>query len=346
MAMAARHAHGGVGNDNLIGGAGDTLRGGADNDTYYVEDSSAIVEEIDGEGVDNIQQNTATYVMTAFVENGTMLAPAVSLTGNALANSLIGNAGANTIDGGDGADKIQAGDGNDTLIGGNGNDQLVGGAGADGMTGGLGHDHYFVENVGDTIVEVAGTGEGNDSIYYSGSTYTLADNVGVENVWFQAGAQSFTGNNLAQAFAGNDIANTINGGGGNDVMSGNGGNDILFGGTGTDIVFGNAGADKFAFNALAEGGAGDRIADFSSAQGDQIQIDDTGFGISSITLASGATVGAASYGATTGAFFLDNAGGGSGNLYFDADGDGAGAAALLTNLTGVTSLTTTDFLLV
>jgi len=79
---------------------------------------------------------------------------------------------------------------------------------------------------------------------------------------------------------GNDI---LNGGGGADVLAGSSGNDILIGGAGDDILNGSsgvddltggAGADLFVFNkaASAKPAEIDMIRDFSSAEGDQIDL--------------------------------------------------------------------------
>src|SRR5262249_44794766 len=77
---------------------------------------------------------------------------------------------------------------------------------------------------------------------------------------------------------------TIQGGDGNDTIYGGQGNDILHEQAGmdtnSDLMFGNLGADTFDFSALNASGqttaTADRIADFSTAQGDKIEIDVTG----------------------------------------------------------------------
>ena len=61
-----------------------------------------------------------------------------------------------------------------TLIGNSGNNLLNGGIGADGMQGGAGNDTYFVDNVGDGVVE--GAGAGNDTVF-STVNFTLSANV-------------------------------------------------------------------------------------------------------------------------------------------------------------------------
>lgn len=115
--------NGGVGADNMIGGAGD--------DTYYVDNAGDIVNESSdgGSGQDRVF-STISFNLTANgstvlggVENLTLLGSGnLTGTGNGLANTLTGNTGVNTLSGGAG---------NDRLVGGLGNDTLTGGADAD-----------------------------------------------------------------------------------------------------------------------------------------------------------------------------------------------------------------------
>ncbi|MFM6025474.1 MAG: bluetail domain-containing putative surface protein, partial [Dolichospermum sp.] len=106
-----------VGDDTLDGGAGkDTLIGGTGNDTYIV-DSTDIITESTGGGIDTIQSSvTYTIATLTNVENLTLTGTAaVNGTGNAGNNVITGNAGNNTLTGGVGKD---------TLIGGLGVDRF------------------------------------------------------------------------------------------------------------------------------------------------------------------------------------------------------------------------------
>lgn len=71
--------------------------------------------------------------------------------------------------------------------------------------------------------------------------------------------------------AGND---TLIGNGGNDYLYGGAGDDFLSGGSGSNYLTGGAGADTFYFDETALGGSIDTITDFSTAQGDVIDIRD------------------------------------------------------------------------
>jgi Ca2+-binding RTX toxin-like protein len=124
---------------------------------------------------------------------------------------------------GDAADNILTGTMfNDELQGLGGNDVLNGGFGVDLMAGGAGDDTYVVDNVGDSVVELAG--EGNDTVRTSLASYVLGDEV--ENLTF-LGTGNFVG-------TGNASVNIITGGNGDDLLIGGAGADQLLGGLGND----------------------------------------------------------------------------------------------------------------
>ncbi|MEJ1336993.1 MAG: calcium-binding protein, partial [Candidatus Sedimenticola sp. (ex Thyasira tokunagai)] len=78
---------------------------------------------------------------------------------------LRGGDGDDLLFGGWGNDRLFGKEGNDVLFGGEDDDRLNGGVGADRMTGGAGNDTYSVDNLGDTVTELAD--EGLDRIYSS-----------------------------------------------------------------------------------------------------------------------------------------------------------------------------------
>ena len=93
--------------------------------------------------------------------------------------------------------------GNDWIKAGAGNDILNGKAGADTMIGGAGNDFYYVDHVGDTIIE--NVGEGTDTVF-STISYTLGNHL--ENLTLQGtSAINGTGNNLNNHIKGNAVAN-------------------------------------------------------------------------------------------------------------------------------------------
>ncbi|OHX35831.1 hypothetical protein BJL95_22590 [Methylomonas sp. LWB] len=211
--------NGGAGNDTLNGGTGtDSLLGGAGDDTYVVDSASDVVTEAVGEGNDGVQAS-ATYSLSANVENLTLTgSSAINGTGNLLNNLLIGNSAANTLTGAAG---------NDTLDGGVGNDSLVGGAG---------DDTYFVDSASDVITENAG--EGTDVV---NSAVTLSLTTNLENlVLTGSSAINGTGNTLNNVITGNSAANSLSGGSGVDTLIGGAGNDTYVVDNIADIVTENS----------------------------------------------------------------------------------------------------------
>jgi trimeric autotransporter adhesin len=127
------------------------------------------------------------------------------------------------------------------LYGGSGNDVLDGGAGTDTMVGGAGNDIYYVDNLGDQVVENAN--EGIDQIYAK-THYTLTANA--ENLTLLGTANlNGTGNDLDNTLIGNSGNNQLSGGAGNDRLYGQSGNDILDGGIGGDTMQGGDGNDTY-----------------------------------------------------------------------------------------------------
>ena len=418
----------------------DTLIGGDGNDTYYVDNVGDVVIETNAVastgGIDLVMSSLAAYTLGANVENGRILSSGIaSLTGNALGNTLYAGAGNNVLDGAAGTDTVSyqyattgvtvslattaaqatGGSGSDTLLnienltGSNYADKLTGnaginvlngGAGADSMTGGDGNDTYYVDNVGDVVIEtnaVASTG-GTDIVYSYLSAYTLGANVENGRI-LSSGTASLTGNslgNLLYAGAGNNVldgaagtdtvsylyatagvtvslastiaqatggsgsdtllnienltgssyADTLTGSAGNNILNGVAGNDVLIGGLGADQLTGGTGADKFVFNSLAEMGltstTRDTITDFKTSEGDKIDLQ----GVDANTALAGdqafTFLGAVSAftGDSTGKLRFDTA---THILYGSTDADTAAEFAIV--LTGVNSLSATDFIL-
>ncbi len=111
--------------DNVLNGllnlAGNTLAGGAGNDTYVIGSGDTVVEAVGG-GTDTVQTNV-THTLGVNVENLMLIGTsAVNGTGNGLNNILIGNNANNVLNGGSGNDTLIGGGSNDVLIGGGGND--------------------------------------------------------------------------------------------------------------------------------------------------------------------------------------------------------------------------------
>jgi Ca2+-binding RTX toxin-like protein len=312
--------HGFGGTDFLIGGTGaDLMSGGLGNDTFYVDDAGDVAFEAAGQGIDRIAASVS-YALS----NGSEieLLEAVNLTATD-AFDLTGSDSANTISGNYGANILRGEGGNDVLRGHAGDDFLVGGAGADTMVGGAGNDTHYVDNAGDVVSELAG--EGIDRVAASAS-FALSNNSEVESL--EAVTRAATD---AMDLAGSDTANAILGNDGVNALDGKGGNDVLWG-------FG--GADTFAFTTALAAGNVDRIADFVSGT-DRIALDDAVFaGLAPGALAAGAFVTGTQAGDADDRIVYNSA---TGELFFDADGNGAGAAILFAVLDGHPPLAASDF---
>jgi len=308
---------------------------------------------------------------------------AVNLTGNEFAQTMIGNAGANLLNGGAGADLMYGLGGNDgyiadagdqvfefagqgqdtvfatgsfvlaagsevealsvldrtsaaavnltgnelaqTLIGNAGANLLDGGAGND-ILYGLGGDDGYIVNLGDEVLEFAG--QGQDTVYATGGFVLAAGSeVEVLTVLDRAGsaAADLTGNGFGQTLIGNNGANRLDGGAGGDAL------------------YGLGGADTFVFSTAFGATNVDVIGDFASGT-DKIALDDavfTGLGLGN--LAAGAfVIGTAAQDADDRILYNPA----TGALYFDADGNGAGAAIQFAALIGAPAINAGDFILV
>lgn len=325
--------YGRAGNDSLFGGAGDDwLVGGAGAD--YING---------GDGRDRVFYNDATESVRA-----DMLVPASNtgiaagdtyfsvedLSGSAFADTLLGDQISNAIWGEAGNDVIYGRAGNDTLYGGAGNDWLVGGAGSDFLFG----------------------GDGRDRAYYNDSTIGLRVDLQVSttNTGIAAGdtfssVEELFGSSYGDSLLGDNVANTIFGDGGNDViygradndtLYGGAGNDIIVGGAGVDVLYGGAGNDVFVFDVALNTGNADMIADFNAVT-DTIWLDDAVFTSLSLgSLAAGAfTLGAGATSAQHRIIYNQT----TGQLSYDADGNGAGAAIIFATLVPGTAMTSADF---
>ncbi|HWR53978.1 MAG TPA: M10 family metallopeptidase C-terminal domain-containing protein [Bryobacteraceae bacterium] len=237
------------GADTLDGGTGgDTMSGGAGNDLYIVDDAGDILLENLAEGTDTVQASVS-YTLSDNVENLILTGTAaLDGTGNDLDNVITGNSAANA------------------------------------MTGKLGNDTYIVDNAGDSVIE--NLGEGIDTVK-SSISHTLSDNV--ENLTLTGSAAiDGNGNGLDNVLTGNSGVNVLNGldgldtffgGGGKDTIDGGDGNDVLYGQGGADTLTGGLGADVFGFEAATAYGAVDKVTDFSTAQGDVLDLRDLLAGI-------------------------------------------------------------------
>ena len=118
----------------------------------------------------------------------------------------------------DEAPESVTGDGRDnTILAAAGNDHLDGLAGADTLAAGLGDDVYFVDQLGDSVIELAG--EGNDTVIASGDfTLGATQEVEVLRASESGGGIALSGNELNNRLISSSNADVLSGGVGDDVF--------------------------------------------------------------------------------------------------------------------------------
>ena len=361
--------NGGSGTDTLIGGAGNDLYLVNSALDVVQEGSNAGTDTVHSSVSQYLSANVENLLLTGTT---TLFGVGNNLdnylTGNSNANILNGNSGNDTLDGGGGTDQLIGGTGNDlylinsitggtayalenanggidtiqsiftqyltpnvenllltgssaidgignnlanAITGNSADNTLNGNTGDDTLIGGLGNDVYVVDSTLDVVIE--GVGGGVDTIR-STASYSMSANVENLNLVGNA-AITGSGNSLDNIITGNSAANIINGGAGNDTLTGGGGSDAF----------------KFATTLNAATNV-DTITDFGAS--DQLQLHHLVFTQAGSvgTLSDNAFVSGA--GLTTGQDADDRIiyNTTTGNLYYDADGSGAGSSILFAQL--------------
>jgi Ca2+-binding RTX toxin-like protein len=224
------------------------------------------------------------------------------------------------------------------LVGTSGNDTLTGTSGDDTMSG-LGGNDTFIPNGGNDVVD---GGAGSDTLHMSGASAPLAVDFASGSVTGASGSVSFAS---VERVVGSLQGDVMNGSAAAQNLTGGGGNDTLWGAGGVDTLWGGNGSDTFVFREMGSGNA-DRVSDFGVGGDDQIALDDTAFtAIGALgTFAAGDGRFSAGAGFTSGQDASDRVvyNTTNGNLYYDADGSGAGAAQLIATLTSVPVIAATD----
>jgi uncharacterized delta-60 repeat protein len=205
---------GGLGNDTIYAGAGDTVTGGGGRDLYIVTDASA---QVIGNtlGGDTLQSSTSYDLSQAeninnLLYTGTLGA---SLTGNGVTGSIIGGAGNDTL--GDGIDPTGSMSG--------GSVTLIGGAGV---------NTYIVNSINDTIIDSGKGGVLMSSIAFD---LSLPQAGGFNNLTYIGTSPAvLNGNGSANQIVDmTTLGNTLVGGSGSDTLVAGSGGDLLFAGNAT-----------------------------------------------------------------------------------------------------------------
>jgi Ca2+-binding RTX toxin-like protein len=303
----AQAIYGNAGANGLYShGGADYLAGFGGDDTYFVAGGGEHVAEAAGQGRDVVYAS-ASYALAAGSHVEALSADWILGTD---AINLTGNEFNNEVYGNNGANMLNGG----------------GGGGGDYLVGWGGDDTYLVFGGGEIVVESAGGGR---DVVYSTVSYLLAAGTSVEVLSTSSivgtNAIDLTGNELAQEVYGNNGANTLNGGAGGDYLVGFGG------------------ADSFAFTTALGSGNVDFLADFNAAD-DVILLENAVF-----TGLAGGALPASAFGTGPAGrnnedlIFYDRA---TGQIFFDADGNGAGAQVLFATVNAGTVLTASDFMVI
>ena len=132
---------------------------------------------------------------------------------------------------------------------------------------------------------------------------------------------------------GSDIENAI-GGNGNDIITGNALDNELAGGLGNDTLSGGTGRDSFVFDTQLGTTNVDTITDFSISESDVLWLDASVFKslqVGAVSEDNFVTAAGNVEAVDDNDFLLYDTN--NGNLYYDADGSGAGTAILFATLT-------------
>ena len=197
-------AFGGVGADDLTGGARDDyLDGGEGNDALKGRVGNDILEGRSGNDY---------------------------LVGDAGDDILRGAEGDDILDGQEDDDLLDGGDGADEIFGGYGEDTIFGGEGDDYIEGNQ-HADYIDAGAGDDTID---GGSGADDIHGGDGNDLIAGSDDPDLIYGDAG------NDTIDAGYGNDI---VYGGDGDDFIEGKVGADVLYGEAGNDTLDGGIGID-------------------------------------------------------------------------------------------------------
>ena len=191
--------------------------------------------------------------------------------------------------------------------------------------------------------------EGAKKSYYFDAAYAKVFELSTTSG--NAGSNALKGTQLADWVGGKGGHDEVRGRGGNDTLSGHRGDDTIFGGagddtihghTGADILTGGKGADTFVFDRALRPGNVDTITDFTPGT-DRIQLDDAIF--TAIGAVGALAVEAFALGAV--ALEADDRilyDAGTGDLAYDADGNGGIAPVVFAKLAPGLALGAGDFI--
>jgi Ca2+-binding RTX toxin-like protein len=360
----AANLFGNAANNILVAGSGDNrINGGSGVDTVSYERATAAVTVDLSLTVAQATGGSGSDTLT-LIEN---------LTGSAFGDSLKGSGLWNWIDGGAGADTMEGGAGSDTYVVDHLGDVVIesdaelstGGSdwvysrlssyslgtnienGAIDIAGtasisGNALDNQFLSGLGDNLID---GGEGMDTVSYLRANAAVTVNLVANSATGGTGTdtlvsiENLAGSSFNDLLIGDAWNNEIRGGTGSDTIRGGDGNDIL---RGSGNNQGDGVSDSFVFDTAPNGNTNyDRIVAFEGNNLDKILLDPAIYG------AIGAQLDASEFRIAANAvdaddfILFDRL---TGNLFYDADGNGAGAKVLFAKLINWSgTIDTSDF---
>jgi Ca2+-binding RTX toxin-like protein len=245
------------------GAGADTMIGGSERDTYFVDDVGDQVIELGGVWgpPDTVTTTLLTYTLGAGIEDLNLVEGNAAGYGNELDNRLFGSDGDNILNGFAGNNELYGGDGNDRFLvtsdhsrnfvgGGNGDDTLV-------YKQGLGGDPWAFDH-GQSAYFEGGAGTDNAALDFSLAQSVTATVNGNAVVYDIIGADGY---HSTVTLISVERVNII-GSAAADTFYGTSGNDWIDAGGGADTVHGSVGDDGYVFD-----NAGDRVVNEAAGGG-------------------------------------------------------------------------------
>jgi Ca2+-binding RTX toxin-like protein len=245
------------------GAGADTMIGGSERDTYFVDDVGDQVIELGGVWgpPDTVTTTLLTYTLGAGIEDLNLVEGNAAGYGNELGNRMFGSDGDNILNGFAGNNELYGGDGNDRFLvtsdhsrnfvgGGNGDDTLV-------YKQGLGGDPWAFDH-GQSAYFEGGAGTDNAALDFSLAQSVTATVNGNAVVYDIIGADGY---HSTVTLISVERVNII-GSAAADTFYGTSGNDWIDAGGGADTVHGSAGDDGYVFD-----NAGDRVVNEAAGGG-------------------------------------------------------------------------------
>jgi Ca2+-binding RTX toxin-like protein len=306
-----------VGDERFYSAAGATQGHDATDRLVYNASNGDLWYDADGNG-------SVASVLVASLPQESGEGPEFIVVASDIVVSGEGNPGGSTINGTSGNDTLTGTSGNDTINGLGGIDVILAGStgGTDVIDGGADRDSIeFKERATSAVVVDFGSGT------ITGGSSGSISFTNIERV---------VGSNFNDSLTGNAAAQNLTGQGGADTLAGAGGVDTLWGG---------AGGDAFVFREMGTANA-DRVSDWASGS-DKVQLDDSAFtaigALGNFAAGDGRFwSGAAAHDASDRVIYNQS----TGSLYYDADGNGGGAAQLIATFAGNPTVAATDIVVI